>query len=577
MSRRAVLSCLALLLVTASLAGCASVPENSPVQVLRQLTGGDDNPPPLGPTSGSDPLGLVRDFVTASGSSTDKHGAARRFLSPEAQTWDDTASLTVLDGQIDTVPAPGAADPKTNATTIRIRGLKVGVLTPAGSFEPDQATFQLDVDVVRRDGEWRISRLPDGVVVALSVFRENYRPVPIWFLDPVRRAVVPDLRYVPAIPARAQAARVVDLVLLGPSAAAHGAAVSELDAKAKLRSNVAVSNDGVLVVDLTKVGDLDPPSRQLLAAQLVLSLAEVNVSGVRLSVDGEPLVAGKPDWSRDDVDGLSAEVPTPTTVPALLTSGGKVAQISGSEPVVPLLGPFGNGSYSAESAGSTVDGKRIAVVAKSGTGRILLVSGGTEAGVAPVPLSGATMSRPTWNPTGTEVWTVVDSTTIARVTVDDTGNIRPGQVNDDELAGHGPITDLRMSRDGMRVAAVVGGGLYTAVVVRGADGEVAIRNVRRLRPDLGEVVAVDWRASEFVVVITRTPEHLVMQVSADGLWTQAIPSTNLTPPLTAIAAAPNRPLLVTDQGGVWSFAGSDQDEWKLVPGAGTSAVPGYPG
>ena len=94
------------------LAGCASVPDSSPVQVLRQV-GGDEAAPPPGPVDGSNPLDLVRDFVTASGSSTDKHAAARAFLAPEAAKWDDTTGVTVLDGQFDTVPAPGAPDSST--------------------------------------------------------------------------------------------------------------------------------------------------------------------------------------------------------------------------------------------------------------------------------------------------------------------------------------------------------------------------------------------------------------------------------------------------------------------------------
>jgi hypothetical protein len=51
---------------------------------------------------------------------------------------------------------------------------------------------------------------------------------------------------------------------------------------------------------------------------------------------------------------------------------------------------------------------------------------------------------------------------------------------------------------------------------------------------------------------------------------------NLTPPLTAVAAAPNRPLLVTDQGGVWSFAGGGQDAWRQVLGGASNAVPSTP-
>jgi hypothetical protein len=39
---------------------------------------------------------------------------------------------------------------------------------------------------------------------------------------------VGDVRYVPSVPAKAQAARVIDQLLAGPSSALAGAAVSEL-------------------------------------------------------------------------------------------------------------------------------------------------------------------------------------------------------------------------------------------------------------------------------------------------------------------------------------------------------------
>ena len=578
MSARRRAALVALLLALCSVAGCASVPETSTVQVLRQIGSGDDELLPPGPAEGSNPLDLVRDFVFASGSSTERHGAARRFLAPEAENWDDAAGLTVLDGQFDTVPAPGAAGLATGVTTIRIRGTAIGRLTSSGSFEPGQSTFQQDVTVVRRDGQWRISNLPAGVVVPLPVFRDNYKPVRTWFIDPVRRLAVADQRHVPSTPSRAQAARVMELLLAGPSPAMLGAAVSLLPPGTQLRSNVTVSADGALIVDLTRLGDLDQPSRMLLAAQVVLSLSEVNVGRVRLLVDGEPLVPGRQDLTREDVAGLSAVVQPAADVPGLVVAGGRVRQLSGPEPSAPLPGPVGDGTFDVESAASTVDGGRLAAVARSGGRRSLVVGDGSGRDVTTVSLAADTMTRPSWTPSGGEVWTVLDSAVVARVLVGDSGEPRTGQVNADELAVLGPIADLRLSRDGVRVVAVVGGGLYTGAVVRSIDGEAAIRNIRRLRPDdLGDVVAADWRSSDSIVVITRTGETLVAQVSVDGLVVQPVLSNNLTPPLTAIAAAANRPLWVTDQTGVWSFGGGDQAAWRQVLGGAPDAVPLYPG
>jgi len=583
---------LALLLALAGLVGCASVPDESPVQVLRRITEGDAPILPPGPVDGSDAAEVVRGFVNASGASSEGHEVARRFLTPEAANgWDDAAGLTVLDGQLDTVPAPGAAASATGATTIRIRGTAIGRLTSAGAFEPDQSPVQLDVDVVRLGGQWRISALPAGVVVPFAVFKENHRAVKIYFVDPVRRTAVADLRYLPGVPARAQSSRVLELLLGGPSGALLGAAVTQFAAGARLRSNVAVSADGAVIVDLTRLGDLDEPGRKLLAAQVVLSLAEVNVARVRLLVDGEPLLPGVSYLTREDVAGLSAEVQPGADVPGLVVSGGRVRGLTGPDPGVALPGQVGNGAFDVESAASTVDGLRLAVVVRESGRRRLLLGGGSDGGVRAAALIAGTMTRPSWTPTGGEVWTVLDSAVVARVLVNDvnttatTANpagvsdpVRTGQVNAAELSALGPIQDLRLSRDGLRVVAVIGGALYSAAVARSTDGEVAIRNVRRLRPaDLGEVVAADWRAVESVVVITRGTQRPVAQVSVDGLSVTAVPGANLTPPLRVIAAAPSRPLVVTDSSGVWSFAGGDQDAWRPVLGGVPDAVPFYPG
>ncbi|QJY46745.1 LpqB family beta-propeller domain-containing protein [Pseudonocardia broussonetiae] len=575
--RRATVA-LAVLLALSGVAGCASVPGSSPVQILRDVTDGETAVLPPGPVDGTDAGGLVRGFVEASGSSADDHGAARLFLAPEAQDWDAGAGFTVLDSQFDTVPSPGAPDPSSDTTRIRIRGSSVGRVTASGSFEPEQAPVQIDVTVVRRNGQWRISELPDGVVLPLDEFRTSYRDVRTWFVDPARRVVVPDLRYLPAFPSRAQASRAMELLLAGPSGALLGAVDSQLDAGARLRSNVALTETGALIVDLTRVGDLDEPGRRLLAAQVVLSLGEVNVARVRLLVDGIPLITGRPELTREDVADLNGDVQPAADVPALVVAGGRLRGLGAGSAGSEQPGPLGNGAYDVESAASSVDGQRVAAVARSSGRRLLLVGGGADGGVAEIGLSAVDMTRPSWTPTGSEVWTVMDSTTVARVLVDGAGTPRTGQVNADELAAFGPIQDLRLSRDGMRVVAVVAGGLYTAAVTRSLDGEAAVRNIRRLRPaDLGEVVSADWRSAEAVVAITRRADRLVAQVSVDGLSVQGLLVNNLTPPLGAVAAAPSRAFLVTDQSGVWSFAGGDQDAWRQVLGGAPDAVPFYPG
>ncbi|HEV7471433.1 MAG TPA: LpqB family beta-propeller domain-containing protein [Pseudonocardia sp.] len=575
-SRLAAVVCLVLALLVA--AGCASVPDESTVQVLRKVTDGDAPGLPAGPAAGSNPLDLVRGYVYASGSTVDRHGAARRFLTPAAAgAWNDGVSLTILDEQFDTVypPTPTSKDP--DVATVRIRGSRVGTVTAAGAFEPAESPVETDVTVVRQEGQWRIDRLPDGVVVRLSDFRANTRSLKAYFVDPVRRVTVADLRYLPAVPAQALPSRAVDMLLAGPSAALQGAAESAIPRGARLRSNVGETPDGAVIVDFTQLGDLDEQTRRLLAAQLVLTLAEINVPRVRLLVDGAPLLDGGAELTRENVVAMVGEVQPSADVAGFVVSGGRVRNLTGPQAGVPLAGQAGNGAYDVAQAAVTPDGRRIAAVARDGNRQRLLL-GPTDGELQSVQLSAPTLTRPTWTPTGGEVWTVLGNTVVARVVVDENGSVRTGQVNTADLAASGPIQDLRLSRDGLRVAAVVGGRLVTAAVERTSDGEVAIRNVRRLRAsDLGDVVSVDWRAAESLIVVGTRAARPVSLVSSDGLTLQFVPSSNLTPPLHAVAAASSRALLVADQGGVWSYDGGELNTWRQVVGGVPDAVPLYPG
>lgn len=572
---------LALLLAVATLTGCATVPDSSPVQILRRVSDGDQPQVPPGPVEGSDVTEVLRGFVEASGASADQHAAARRFLTPEAaEGWDDTARASVVENSFDTVPVPDT-DPSFGATVRRfnIRIDRLGQMNSSGAFETLQEPALVPMTVTRVDGQWRISELPDGVVVPLGAFQDNYRTVRTWFVDPTRRVAVPDVRHLPAYPAAAQPARVLQLLIDGPSEALRGSAGSMLPAGARLRSNLSPGTDGVLVVDLTGLGDLDDGQRRLLAAQIVLSLNEVNVERARLLVDGVPLLPDMEVVGRGDVAQLDGEAEPSADADALVVSAGRLRTLSGPTGSAELPGAVGNGTYDVESAASTWDGSRLAAVSRYEGRRQLLVGGGADGGVTPVDdLLGVGMTRPSWTPDGAEVWTVRDGTAVVRVLVDQGGAVRTSQVNADELVAFGPVQDLRLSRDGMRVAAVVGGRLHVGAIARTVDGEVAVRNIRQLRPaDLGQVLAVDWRSADRLVVITSGPDRLVAEVAVDGLSVHTVLVNNLTPPLTSVAAAPSRSTLVTDASGVWSFAGGEQAAWRQVFGGAADAKPFYPG
>jgi Lipoprotein LpqB beta-propeller domain/Sporulation and spore germination len=565
---------LLVLLAAGLLAGCATVPNESPVQVLRKVTEGDGPALPPGPGDDANPLDLVRGFVNAAGSSENHHAAARRFLTAGAQSWDDAASLTVLADQFDTVYArpPGDGD----RAVVRLRGSQIGRRSQDGSFMQAEAPVEVDIQVAKEGDQWRIDGPPSGTIVRLSDFQANFKAVRAYFMDPVQDSPVPDLRYLPANPARTMPSRMVDALLAGPSDALTGAATSAIPRTARLRSNVAETPDGAVIVDLTELGDLDDARRRLLAAQVALSLGEVNVTRVRLLDDGAPMLPDHPIVTRETFADLAgADDPRPD-VAGLVVVGGKARTLAANGLGDPLAGPAGTGGYDLLSATLSADGQRLAAVNRQ-AGRQLLI-GRVGGPLAPSGVQGSTLTRPTWTPPGNEVWTVRNGTAVVRVVLDQSGHPSVGAVDDSALTSLGQINDLRLSRDGMRVAAIISGMLVVGAVARSPAGAVSVRNVRMLLPNkLTSLVAVDWRAADQIAVAGRRPDTAVALVSVDGLDLHPLPTNNLTAPLTAIATGPGRPLLVTDQNGLWSFGADDLGSWRQLVGGASNSVAGFPG
>ena len=565
---------LGMLLCLVVLAGCASVPDHSSVQVLRQ-TGDTGAAVPDGPIEDADPLGLVREFVYASGRPDDRHASARRYLAASAADWDDGASLTVLTERFDTVFAPDSAEHGGDRAVVRLRGTRLGTVSPSGAFETATGPVEIDIGVVRQEDHWRIDRPPPGVMVRLSDFRTNYRSLRAWFADPQRGTLMSDTHYIPSTRPIQLASRATEVLLGGPSAGLAGAAVTMFPATARLRSAVAESPDGVSVVDLTGVSGLSVADRRLLAAQVALTLAEVSVPRVRVLSDGEPLLPEQPEITRDDVAGLVA---APDRRPAFPRGGdgGRVRQraAGGQDPPVP--GPAGNGSFDVVEAAASARGDGIAVVSREETGTHRLLTGPMEGELTATPVSGAEVTSLSWNGAGDEIWAVADGR-LRRVLVPATGPPAEAPLDTRRLDGLGEIADVAHSREGGRIAVVAGGTALVGPVVPGEGGEAAIGPLRELRPnELQDVVAVDWRSSEQLAVAADSDRPVAL-VTIDGLTLDPVPGTNLTSPLRAVAAAPGRPIYVTDRTGLWSYTGGDLDAWRQTVGASTAARPFYPG
>ncbi|GAA4844519.1 LpqB family beta-propeller domain-containing protein [Actinomycetospora corticicola] len=576
-------------------AGCATVPGSSDVTVLRRVGDPAEPSAPPGPARGAGPLEIVRGWILASGSTAERHSAARAFLSPAtAGSWDDGASPTVVSDRVDTTFVAGSG--QSPDASVRVRADKLGVLRPDGAFVADPGTVDVTVRLTQDNGVWRIADLPPGTIVRRTDLRANTRPVRIWFQAAVGGAPVAETRYLATSPARSVASRVLDELLSGPSEDLRGAALSALPAGAMLRSAVGTSADGVTTVDLTRIGPvdaLDEARRTEIAQQIVLTLAGVGIDRVAPSVDGEPLVEGRTELGVGDV--LAALPPvvrerpdlpsgntasTAATPPALVVTGGRVLTVPDPSTATTNGPDLVTGVDDARSASLSPDGRDVAVVGNGLDGMRLWV-GRTGAAATPSPVAGRVVSRPSWTPDGTEVWTVVDGTPV-RAVRGAGGALTPVALDTAPLAGYGPPSTLRLSPDGTKVALVSGGRVLIATVIRDTGGGARLGPVRVLRPGpVGEALAgvldVTWSQTDRLVAVGTALGRPVQVASVDGLELDSPTTTNLTPPVTAVAAAPERPTLVVDQGGLWSLPASGGDVWSSVPGGSNSSVPAYPG
>lgn len=553
-------------------AGCATVPQSSDVVVVRSVPAAQPLAVP-GPSPGTSPFRLVRDFIEATGNPRTGHAAARAFLTRQAAAdWNDGQSLTVIEDSPDTpVTGPGAPG---DTRSVVVRAATVGRLQRDGSFVPDSGELTRQLDVVREDGEWRIIDPRPGVLVESTAFQQNYRQVPIFFADPGRGALVPDVRWLAARPDATLAGRVLDLLLGGPSETLRDAVVSALPPDARLRSNVLVDPRGRTVIDLAGLGGLSEADRRLVAAQLVSTLDGLVRSPLRLLADGQPLVAGKPEWTTTDIAPYTSATGPSPDVSGKVVHGGLLRDLGGD----PVAGPAGSGELQVLGAAqSSPNGEQLAAVVAGPDGRPQLRVGHTGQAMTWVPLHAASMTRPTWRPSGSEVWTVIDGTTVAGVALSETGEPTTYQVDAAELAALGPITDLRLSRDGIRVAAVVGGRLVVATVVS-SEGVVRLGHPRELRQsNLPALASVDWARADLLTVASAGASPQVAEVSVDGAVYRSLSSTNLTAPLTSVAAAPGRKTVVADANGLWAYSES-QEVWEpLLGGMGPGAAPIYPG
>jgi hypothetical protein len=220
----------------------------------------------------------------------------------------------------------------------------------------------------------------------------------------------------------------------------------------------------------------------------------------------------------------------------------------------------------------SLDAARIAGL--SSDGRSLLAGRITEEGTLPVRLRGSALSAPSWDATG-NLWDV--DTVAGRVWMVPDGIKAPVVVEVPRLAA-GPVTALRVARDGARVAIVAGVGsgarLFVGVIIRDRGaGRVRLTALREVMPQLHSVLDLAWADATTLALLGAEGDAAVTPRIADTDGYR-ITSVEPQPGLLSIAAAPPaRPLLAgTTDGRLLQYTAGRS--WVDI---GPGADPAYPG
>jgi hypothetical protein len=572
------------------LAGCAGVPSASAPQAIGTI----ERPAPANlpkPTPGMDPDVLLREFLKATADPANRHLAARQFLTQSASnSWDDAGSALLIDHVV------FVETHSTERVSVAMRADKLGSLSDMGVFEtaegqlPDPGPIEL----VKTPGGWRIDRLPNGVFLDWQQFQATYKRNTLYFADPTGKTVVPDPRYVAVADHDQLATELMSKLIAGPRPEMAKSVHNMLATPVRLRGPVTRADGGKsgvghgyggVRVDLELLNIADPHSRQLLAAQIIWTLARADIKGPYvIKADGAALDERFADgWNTTDVAATDPGVAWGAAAGVHALIGGRVVALDGQRSD-PVPGAFGRATDQSSAALSR-NGHQVASVVTLRPGAPDMASSlwiGDLGGEAAEAADGHTLSRPTWS-LDDAVWVVADGNTVLRA-IQETASGQPARLPIDSAAVStrfpGVIAELQLSRDSTRAAMVINGQVIVSSVEQTQAGQFALTYPRRLGFGLGSsVVSLSWRADDDIVVSRTDASHPVSYVNIDGVNSDA-PNTNVQQPVGVIAANPST-VYVADPRGVMqlSISGAEGPEgWLDVPAfmAG-GAMPVMPG
>lgn len=572
-------------------AGCATLPTSTEPHALSTFEQRQDTVLEQAPPDGMEPDLLLREFFAASANPTGNFEVARKYLTQEmGKEWKPSESTIVLD----TFEMTSRATAEPNTRAYVVTGRIIGTLQPGGAFIPAHRGYEATMELTQEDGQWRVSNLPNDVVVDRTDLRNHYEPRNLYFYDSTGQRLVADRRWVYSR-VNSIGSTLLSMLVSGPSERIAPALTPALPEDSPTVAYTGMK-DGVY--QFTGLAGADEQTRARFAAQIAWTLQGAGEVGpYSVSADGAGLIGDSFDISTDDFENLNP-VPIAEAGPDLYTlSNGTVSAVTDLDSVAPakveqVSGLNSLGNISQIDIGD--DGLYAAAVNVDDQHQSLVV--GSVGGNSQEVLVAGSLTRPSLEPDHSGAWVVEDGKRVVRavrsaatgdVVVSDVAltlpdGLIPANAQDadgEDRDATGEITVLRLSHTGARVAMVIDGHLVVGVVERQEDGKRAIVNTVKYAADLdGSAVSADWQPDGSLLVGTSNRQSPIVRVDQDGFSTTTLPSGNIGGPVVAVGANSSM-MYITDSKVIMRMPTSTRDSlnWREVPGLqGVRAAPVLP-
>lgn len=447
------------LLVALTMTACVQLPDDGPIVVGTESGQSDLESgipyAPRGPQRGESSTEIVRHFLDAMTANPIRTSVARQFLtSSTAESW-NPEQRTIIYDSVSRPDGVGVVELSLNgASWLDARGSWRGALPPKQA----ELSFPMEIE----GGEWRISEVPDAMIVSEDWFDDRFRQVSLYFYDPTAKILVPELVFLPR--GNQLATSLIRGLLQGPPNERPGTTPSFFPRGATLDDlSVPVSADGLADVSLSgDIGSMSPDSLELMTAQIAWTLRQdPTVKSVRVSIGDAPvpLAAGGTDFSVDVGAPYDPAGAFAVRDPFGLREGRLASFVDGEERFV--TGPFGVRSRGLRDFSVDLPAESVAGVTENG--RALLLGPVEEDPDRPIRTvaTGTDLLHPAWDAAG-RLWILDRAGGSAEVSVLVEG--REQEVEVPGVTGQ-DVVDFLVSRDGSRLVAVVAGSATHRVVV----------------------------------------------------------------------------------------------------------------